>query len=60
MTNFDIIGFIGSAWLGCYATMYYVSVIKPRFLQILDLFYEDDSVGDDEPVRYAKKNELIV
>lgn len=60
MTDFDIIGFIGSSWLGCYATMYYVGVIKPRFLQILDLFYEDEYVEGDEPVRYVKKNELIV
>ena len=60
MTDFDIIGFIGSSWLGCYATMYYVGVIKPRFLQILDLFYEDDSVDEDKPIRHAKKNELIV
>lgn len=60
MTDFDIIGFIGSSWLGCYATMYYVGVIKPRFLQILDLFYEDDPAEDNGPSGYVKGNELIV
>lgn len=64
MTDFDIIGFIGTAWLTCHGSMYYLCEVKPKVLQIVDIIRQDD---EEEEVEYHKpveveykRNELIV